>query len=632
MIAVPAPASAGSLNQFIGFGDSTMDSGYFRFNPTGGSPSLTPGMPANALDISIARTVAAGGSGAFMGPGVVDTIQIAEKFGLSGAPFIVGGGGGTNFANGSAQTVSTTGADGYLKGLYNNVPIVTQIYNYLDSVNNHANPNALYMISYGGNDLFWLQAQNGAVAAQPFITGLANRLTAGVAALQAAGGRTIMVLNIYAYARVVGVDGFVSSENATEVQQAASYSAQVWSGLAAAGVNFVPADIEGMLRYVAQHPAPFGFTPENVLTANPACGATSGLVCSPSDLVSPDAERTHLWGDPAHLSTAGQTMEANYLYRLLTAPSEVSMLTESAVQGGLARVSSIQGQIELSGQQRGPSGVNAWITGGANTLTLNNTSYYPSGSGPIFRGSVGGDYQISGGPMRGLILGAAVTAGGANQSFSGGDSFNQAEQALSLYAAYRAGRAWGNAIEGYGFLQSHTARNVALDQFIDHNTGNTSGRSLGLALRGGGDFNFGAVTTGPVAGVILQQVRLDGFTETGATGVTALSFGSQTQGSAVSQLGWRGAIDLGPWQPFAEVAWNHEWAGTNRWITTSLTSIAAPPYVTLAAPIAKNWASAIMGASYRLTPQILLRGSLSTAVFNPQLASYGGDVGLNIAF
>ncbi len=310
-----------------------MDSGYFRFNPTGGSPSLPLGAPVNAIDIAVARTVAAGGSGAFMGPGVVDTIQIAERFGLSGAPFIVGGGGGTNFANGSAQTVSTTAGDGYYKGLYTNVPIVTQIYNYLDSVNNHANPNAVYMISFGGNDLFWLQSQNGAVAPQPFLTGLANSLTTGITALQAAGGRTIMVLNVYAYARVVGADGFVSSENATEVQEAASYSAQVWSGLATARVNFIPADIEGLLRYVSHHPAPFGFTPDTVLTANPACGTTSGLVCRPSDLVSPDAEQTHLWGDPAHLTTAGQTMEANYLYSLLTAPSEVSMLTESAVQG-----------------------------------------------------------------------------------------------------------------------------------------------------------------------------------------------------------------------------------------------------------------------------------------------------------
>ena len=301
VLSLPGTADAGSPDQFIGFGDSTMDSGYFRFNPTGGSPSLPPGAPSNALDIAIARTVAAGGSGAFLGPGVVDTIQIAEKFGLSGAPFIIGGGGGTNYANGSAQTVSTTAGNGYFKGLYNNVPITTQIYDYLATVNNHANPNALYMVSYGGNDLMWLQNQAAPPPWQPFITGLANSLSTGMAALQAAGGRTIMVLNVYAYARVVGADGSLTPENALIVQQATAYSAQVWSNLASARVNFVPADIEGLLRYVSQHPAPFGFTPATVLTANPACGATSGLVCTPGDLVSPDAQQTHLWGDPAHL-------------------------------------------------------------------------------------------------------------------------------------------------------------------------------------------------------------------------------------------------------------------------------------------------------------------------------------------
>jgi outer membrane lipase/esterase len=94
----------------------------------------------------------------------------------------------------------------------------------------------------------------------------------------------------------------------------------------------------------------------------------------------------------------------------------------------------------------------------------------------------------------------------------------------------------------------------------------------------------------------------------------------------------RGAMDLGQWRPFAKVTWNHEWASGKRWITTSLTSIAAPSYMMPAAPIARNWASAMLGASYRLTSQVALRGSLSAAVFSPQLAGYGGDVGVNVAF
>ena len=261
-------------------------------------------------------------------------------------------------------------------------------------------------------------------------------------------------------------------------------------------------------------------------------------------------------------------------------------------------------------------------------MTLTSTPYFPDASGPVFRGSIGGDYRFA----NGILLGAAVSAGGANQLFSTGDRFNQTDQALSLYAAYGIGPLWGNAIASYGFLQSQTTRDVALAQFLDRNTGSTNGRSLGLALRGGGDLRFGLFTTGPVAGIILQQVRLNGFTESGTTGMTALSFSNQTQGSAVSQLGWRGSVDLGAWQPFAEVAWNYDWADTNRTITTSLTSIAAPSYFMSAAPQATNWATTFAGASFRLTPNVVLRGALSAAVFNPQLASYGGDVGVNIAF
>ena len=67
---------------------------------------------------------------------------------------------------------------------------------------------------------------------------------------------------------------------------------------------------------------------------------------------------------------------------------------------------------------------------------------------------------------------------------------------------------------------------VILGTFTDQNNADTNGQSLALALRGGGDFKLGAVTTGLVAGMVLQQINLNGFTETGTSGVSALSFGS----------------------------------------------------------------------------------------------------------
>ena len=388
-------AGAAGPDQFIGFGDSTMDSGYFRFNPTG-SP---------ATDAAIRATVAAGGSGAFAGPGLVDTTLLAAKFDLDATPFIIGGGGGTNRANGAAQTVATFATNG--QGLPNNVPIVAQISDYLAAVHGVADRNGLYMISSGANDLLYVQTP-GVVVSPDYLPSLASRLATSVATLQADGARTIVVLNVYDYARLVDANGNLSATDAANIAQASSFGAAVWSNLAAAGVNFVPADVEGLLKYVSRNPTRFGFAPATELASSPACATPASLVCAPGQLVTPDAEQTYLFADSHHLTTAGQTIEADYIYSLLSAPSQISLLTESAVQVGLARMTTIQQQIELSGQHRGPNGINIRASAGASTLTVDNAPNFPNVSGPPFGGTVGADYQFS----NGVIMGAALTAGG----------------------------------------------------------------------------------------------------------------------------------------------------------------------------------------------------------------------------
>ena len=609
------PARAGSPDRFVGFGDSTMDSGYFRYNTTG----------VPATDAAIAATVAAGGSGAFGGPGPAVTDLLAARFGLSARPFIVGGGGGTNYANGAAQTAETFLGNG--RGVPGNVPIVGQISAFLGAVHGVADRDALYMISTGANDLLYVQTP--AVVVPPdYLTQQIRALAGSVVQLQAAGARTIVVLDIYEYARLVDAEGHLSPTDAADLGQAHAFSRELWSTLAAAGVRFVPGDVESLTTYVSQHPTEFGFTPATVLASSPACGQLTALVCAPYQLVAPDAEQTYLFADVHHLTTAGQAIEADYLYSLLTAPSQISLLAETAVQDGLARMATIQGQIDPSGQHRGPNGVNVWVSAGADSLRVENNSDFPDSSGTPFTGTVGADYLMPGG----LVVGAAMSVGGQRQDYSSDGHFDQFEEALSLYTAYGAGPWWGNAILSYGFLQNDVDRDVRLGTATDRNSGDPDGHRLAGALRGGHDFHIGAVTTGPVAGLVLQQVRIDGFTEHGDSGVTALSFDSQTRNSAVSQLGWRGALELGDWQPFADIEWNHEWASDDNTVTASLTSVAAPSFTAAAAPAASDWATASLGASYRLNSQVTIRGATSAVLANPHVDSYGGELSLHVAF
>ena len=139
----PVHADAAMFNQYVGFGDSTQDSGYFRFNTTGSAAS----------DKAVAAAVAQGASGAFVGPGVMNSLIFAGKFGLNGGPV---GGGGTNFANGGAFTapLRVSPADPALSGVSypTNVATNQQIQNYLASVGGRANPGGVYMVKTGDND------------------------------------------------------------------------------------------------------------------------------------------------------------------------------------------------------------------------------------------------------------------------------------------------------------------------------------------------------------------------------------------------------------------------------------------------------------------------------------------------
>jgi outer membrane lipase/esterase len=625
-----AIARAEGFNQFVGFGDSTFDSGYFRYNTTGSASG----------DAQVASAVANGASGAFVGPGVVNSLMLAARFGQYGGAV---GSGGTNFANGGAFSapllVPSTGISLSGVSALTNVATNQQIQNYLASVGGVANPDALYVVKTGDNDLQFVRAMSASwMAANPtFLAELAYSQAANVALLQAAGARTIMVPNSYNYAVFAETGGYLASENIDLYVRSLSYGMMRWSSLSGVGVRYIPADIDSVYRYVVQNPTLFGFTPSSVLSANSVASSLSPLLVSWAE-VTPAELQTSLFigSNGVHFTTAGQTIEADYEASLLTGPSQMSLLAEGAVQGGLARAATIQGQIDLSGRQRGPNGLNVWASGGVGTLQMNNAPGFPGDSGTPFVGSLGADYQT---PV-GLILGAAFTLGRQTQQFSmGAGHFDQTDEALSLYAAYKAGPVWGNVVASYGLYQDSIERPVTLGLFTDGNSADTTGDSLAMALRAGGDLSLGPVTTGPVAGVVVQRVRIKGFTETGTTagqsspnGITALSYGEQVRDSAISQLGWRVLMDVGNLQPFVEAKWNHELIDQDRMVKAALTSATAGNYKVKAAPTATDWTTGSVGASYKLSERVMLRGTASAMAFNPEVVTYGGELGINVSF
>src|SRR5579863_1330776 len=435
-------AQAQNFNQLIGFGDSTVDTGWYT-----GASSGPHSTGVASVDASINASLAAGGNAHPTGPGLGNTQILAGFFGLSVNSASQSG--GTNFAVGNAVDYlvppgfvpATSTGNQYPNPLLPGT--ATQISNYLASVNGHANPNAIYLLASGGNDASAAFTTFGpsSSAAVAYLLGEAQALSNSLVNLQAAGARYIIMSNYYPG----------PSDNPATTSYAKTIISATWSDLAAAGVRFIPADTVSVFAAVERDPTAFGITHNPLATgpSNYAClpaigsGLTSGygVTCAPTTtpstahgyLQSANATQTYLFMDGVHLTEAGQQIEADYFFNLLVAPSEISFLAETAVQTTIQTVAGIQQQIDLAQRLRQP-GWNIWLNGQLTYLKLNNSSAgFPSDPGLPLSGSVGVDYKWA----NGWLAGAALTTGYVNPSFSAGGGYKQDTVALSLYAAYR---------------------------------------------------------------------------------------------------------------------------------------------------------------------------------------------------
>lgn len=638
MLATAGPAAAQSFNQFFGFGDSTIDTGNYRglVNPNG----------AGITDPQWAAAVANGAGVPTTSPGLMSSQLLASYFGLSALPSSLPG--GTNYATSGAKNVDGNGPMN--GGFTAAVPTDTQIANYLAAVGGHANSNALYLISSGGNDISFATGNTGAgpypVDPAAYVVGAADSLAASVAQLQAAGAQYIIVRDLpYSF----------GSDAATKTDRLL-YTQTLWSALAAAGVNFIPSDINAVRLAIAASPLSFGFIDISNGPGHTACiqpgGVTTAwaLLCSsnpgaPSQLVAPDADRTHLFADNEHLTTAGQKIVADYEYSLVVAPSEISFLAEAPLKMRAGVVNAIFNQIPLSFGQAGP--YHGWVSGDVSSIKMDNYPGFPGDPGTPVNVTAGFDYRW----LPEWLVGAAFSLGTTRQSFSLGGDFKDDEFAASLYAAYRHEPYWLNLIASWGTLNFDVNRVVPIGITMQANHGSTHGTNISFAAETGYDFTtvLGVAPTpmpvkapahivlthGPVVGIVLQRVEVKGFTETdqfaSIGGFTALSFDDQTRNSAVSELGYQASVDLGRWQPFVKATWNHELADTDRLVTASLTTFAAPSYSLPAVDLGKDWGTGILGTRYKVGPNVSAYAAFLTQIGQDRVINYGGQIGLNFA-
>lgn len=186
--AIPSAATAGPVfsNLFV-FGDSLVDAGNIRVVTNGAAPNPALGY----FDGRFTN-----------GPNYVDYISSAY-FGQLNRPSLTGG---TNFAYGGARIVSDT---------TDFIPDITpQLNQYKAASGNTADPNALYILNAGGNDVFaigrFLQGQTnqlnpiGNVAG--YMTAAVDTYANAVLTLNQLGARNILITGIPNSTTQIGLD------------------------------------------------------------------------------------------------------------------------------------------------------------------------------------------------------------------------------------------------------------------------------------------------------------------------------------------------------------------------------------------------------------------------------------------
>jgi outer membrane lipase/esterase len=343
-------AAADTFNQFISFGDSTLDSGWWSGALQGqcdGAPSpCTTGSTFKNTVIGNAIALGGGVVGAPVGVGLMNTQVLAGFFNLSALP--VNQSGGTNYAIAGATDAATpanasTVGNGNIGNLNPNGTLpstVQQMTNYLSSPQQggKANSQALYMVGSGGNDVTYaVDNISGLTAKQAYLSYQASALASAIANLQANGAQHIIVNGL------PGGPGTL----------AAYYTSSLFAALTAAGVNYIAADVNSFVQQIEANPLKYGFTAQTVMPGIVGTGTGSACVWTPpsgSTLVTgwgqwcadttttpsgssntfyaylriANAEQTSFWSDDQHFSAAGQMLEAEFDLSLLGVPGPIA--------------------------------------------------------------------------------------------------------------------------------------------------------------------------------------------------------------------------------------------------------------------------------------------------------------------
>ena len=543
-------AMAQEFSSVVVFGDSLSDSGNWA-----STQSLPPGTSFTT------------------NPDPVWAEIVAREFGNDGKNFLAGG---SNFAWGGA----CANPSGICSRSSQVADISQQITEHLDG--GRADPDALYMIWAGGNDIEAIATAAAGESLSP--TEVPGEIRGAVGALlgqqvrqlSTAGARFIVVLTVPDPGRTPLAAGQSMTARGQLSLLAQSFNQGIRDSLQEKSPGPIFVDVAALADEVFKDPDAYGFTrPQGTACQrgnSPAGPGSDSLFCGPTAdgyAAAPDESETYFFADGLHPSGASHELIANAVLATISAPLQVAM----AGAGGKAvseahRTFANTDLLSMLGNETEAGSWHPYVGG---SFTIDTSADFPrlgSASAGAQVLTVGANYAAS--PT--LILGTAASIGNYDYDVRGA-SFGHRVLNGSLQATARYGVITVIGDVSFGRTSVNIDRLIKLGTATRTHTGSTSVSqksaelSVDVPLAGTVELNHGIFL-----GATWLDQSVNGYNEVG-TSSTALNFSAFDRESLIARIGYRlnAVTGDGMFRPYARVAYETEvdstvtpaWASSN---------------------------------------------------------------------
>jgi outer membrane lipase/esterase len=278
-------------------------------------------------------------------------------------------------------------------------------------------------------------------------------------------------------------------------------------------------------------------------------------------------------------------MLGQYAVSVLEGPRQIAMLPQSAAMVGRSRADRVASHVAGKPESDGMS----WWGGLRGDSQYQDDLY--DGLAPA--GTFGVDWSRGN-----LVFGGFAGYGSGEQDFdndSGG--FEQADGTLGGFAGWYGERAWVNGQVSYTWLGFDVDREVHLGPATRKHSGSPDGSNLSAGISAGFEFGEGALRHGPVASLLSQQVKVDGYAENNASS-TALAYPDQDFDSLIGSAGWQASYVINEHlRPYARLTYDREFEKAPGEAFAQLQSLpGVMPYAVPGLELDRDYGTMLVGA------------------------------------